>query len=321
MKNAASLFLIVTMQYLSAGFICADDREQFLEFVAEATEQYRSSINTGEYDLLTVRRTYSRLEKFRFCDREYLAEMFDTPRLLSEIECQNWQETGMFPADLKLTLIGVAGETSDYRYGLLFKDELPEDNEISNLEVLSNNADNNIIVASIYLPFVIGKSGFAADGVRLGILQVLSWQFDKKTGLWFGTFLNQSEGLEFQVYFDAKHRGIRKSIMIHDKIEIATLEMEYQESRIYRIRVFRPSMGNDSGQKGMELLETRYYGIPLKKTIDPSVFRISNYGHQEPVLPIKKNSWGYDVILWIIITTLGIFVLLFARQMKLKQSS
>jgi hypothetical protein len=318
--RSGMVFCFVVLCHSSIPLVLADDREEFLAFVSEATERYRSSIMTGEYDILTQRPTFFRLEKVQFRELESVIEMSSATETLSDADCQYWQDSGKFPRDIALNLIGVRGETSDYRYSLLFKDGSTVGSTISNLEVFSDNMEGEIVPTAIYAPFALGGSGFAADSVRAGTLQVLSWGLDEKSGLWLGKFRDVRDsagGYEMQAYFDSDDRRIRKWFLFYDQSVISMLENEYKDGELYRARNFVPS--KSPGDEAMVPHETFYYGKLSKKQVDSSTFRLGHYGHPEPALPMKKRKWDNGFTFWVIIPALGVIALMLARQINRKK--
>ncbi|MDP1561524.1 MAG: hypothetical protein Q8M16_09020 [Pirellulaceae bacterium] len=302
--------IVFSMCGLMVGNLFADHRDQFLEFASTATDEYRSANNSGSYEVLILRKAYNRIEKVRFHNGEFAVEMVNYATVLSEQNCiSHWQETGKMPNESTAARIGATGETTGYRYSLQFAENRSDLSEISRMEVFSGDKRANTLVASIFYPFTIGNCGFAVDAVRNGELQVVEWRLDQNSKMWYGRFKQQTEPFEFDAYFDPVHRGITKLTFFYNKEAASTMEFDYRD-KLSGIRVYR-----HLDQTSTELAEKWFFSSLTLDNVDPRTFRISNFGHKEPILPDQIESPWLGFVGWSILPILGIAIIVLSRWM------
>ncbi len=316
-----STFLTLIVQLLLMSQTCflsneyQDNQAEFLQFATAATNDYRSAVSSGSYEVLITRKKYSRIEKVRFYRSEFGVEMFDDMTVLSDQAGVNWQENATLLNELKPVLIGATGETPSYRYGLEFKENRRDQSEISQMEVFSGEKGANHFLPSIYNPFTIGNCGFAVDAVNNGVLHVTEWRYDQARKLWYGKFKQLSSDLEFAVYFDPIHRRIVKLTLFSSQTAVYTKDLEYSD-KLKAIRIYR-----HTSRDSIELLETWYFSSYKNESIDPATFRISNFGHKEPVLLEQTETRLFSFLGWSILPILGITILVLSRWISAGKES
>ncbi|MDP1561145.1 MAG: hypothetical protein Q8M16_07090 [Pirellulaceae bacterium] len=292
----------------------SDSKSLFLQFITPHEQRFLASVANGEQEILIKRQGYTALYSVRVHGLDYAIEVHEildangNNMELTESQCLKWQVDGRIPSDSKLMRSGIRAGNAKYEFVL---DKL--DGEAIGFEIktinLSDQPPRTLYGASpIHLPICVGARPLGAE-IAGSYVELKDWRFDSARNIWVAKVVSE-EYIQLIEIDPNSGLFLNKEVYeINNAKPVATHRFEYVDGRFSRWALYRNSIATPK--------EQRFYRHFEAKKIDPSSLLISHYGFDEP-LPTKTNAWGNDVTVWIIITILGIFVLIFARQMQRK---
>ncbi|MBL8856343.1 MAG: hypothetical protein JNK57_20420 [Planctomycetaceae bacterium] len=303
-------------------FLTENPSEEFLEFSSVISEVYTAKFQNGSYNHVVVRGTEMEIHRCRFRADGYVNEIYLVPNAISPDAARQLANTVGQSNDsmANLTLVTVMASNNDYSFSLKINGGRKDDSVISSIVVHADDTARASNYPSIFQAITLARHGRIDDAVRSGHLTVTYWQFDEQAKLWTLKLDVPHESEHYELKYDPNNKTLRQ-IISHDRQRGAynyKLELVYDDDLPITLRVFSPTLGTISKDPVFQLLETHYFGAFASDNVDSELFRISHYGHQEPIIGKPKTSIIYQILSLYWLPILGAILLLIAIRLKKK---